>query len=435
MTDEVTLRDGDLYVHVGDDGGIFASPANRQLSAWLTLPDLRLRLQALAFGARVYLSTERGSPSAAPAREAVLGCGLEIWTTVAIEETHRRQGMTALISAAGVGSMKLLEDLLERGEDPEQRDDLGRTALMVAAARGEQETMRCLISVDANLEARDKRGFTALSLAASFDHTGAAKLLLDAGADPEARTNDGLTAYDIASSNGYRDVAALLPPSRNSAPTARSQPPTQPRPLRLPWLRRPGVMIDTRDEFRARTYDGSPIRAFGLIIGAMFFCFGVAGALSGTPISVVYGLAVLVGCTAVFWVLATLIERQQLRIANGRIQTRPLTRWRPSISLENVAAACYTNNLHGGPALQLLNSEYGPKRSFGARKWYGVQPQPSAPDGSELSIYAFQLGTHTVRGRETQAAVLAALAPFLLRPSVLLDDATRQALEAARVNR
>ncbi|HVJ80487.1 MAG TPA: ankyrin repeat domain-containing protein [Planctomycetia bacterium] len=106
-------------------------------------------------------------------------------------------GTTPLMQAALYGDAESVRRLLERGADPDARNESGATALMWAV--DDVEKLRLLLKAGAKVNARSDDGRTALLIAAGWVGAGdAVKLLLDHGADPAA------SAY------GIRGGASLL---------------------------------------------------------------------------------------------------------------------------------------------------------------------------------------------------------------------------------
>jgi ankyrin repeat protein len=95
---------------------------------------------------------------------------------------------------------ELARDLIERGADVNAAaKNPQRVALLhSAAAVGDGETMRVLLQRGADPNVRQQSGFTALHNAANRGDIEMAKLLLEFHADPEARTDDGKDVVDIA---------------------------------------------------------------------------------------------------------------------------------------------------------------------------------------------------------------------------------------------
>jgi ankyrin repeat protein len=117
-----------------------------------------------------------------------------------------------LLTAAGFGDLKSVEESLTTGADINVRDEtFGRTPLMEAAASGQTDTALKLIEKGADINARDAfYGSTALMFAAGQGATKIVKALLEKGAEVNATNNKGYTALDAAEEEFRKDVIALL---------------------------------------------------------------------------------------------------------------------------------------------------------------------------------------------------------------------------------
>lgn len=201
-----------LYVHVADDGGILAvdSPAGR--SRWVRLLDLEQMLAQLrdAEGS-VLVSSERGSPVAAPALGVIANAGMQVVRSPEVHPDARRDGgATSLMALSYAGADQLVADLVQRGADLGACDDDGFTALMYAAKAGHGHVAGLLVQAGADVNQRDREGSTPLMFAAQHGHLDVVKKLLAAGADVAARRRDGLTAYDFATRNGHPRAASVI---------------------------------------------------------------------------------------------------------------------------------------------------------------------------------------------------------------------------------
>lgn len=100
-------------------------------------------------------------------------------------------GQTALDLAAYSGSEKILEYLLEKGMNPNHKDESGRNALHRALNKGNREDIVLrLISSGANLNVRDNNGVTPLEIAVKNGYTDIVRLLILNGARLESSFKD-----------------------------------------------------------------------------------------------------------------------------------------------------------------------------------------------------------------------------------------------------
>ena len=106
----------------------------------------------------------------------------------------------------------LARTLIERGADVRAAaDNAQRVAPVHAAASvGDVETMRLLLDRGADPNARQQQGFTPLHGAAGNGDVEMAKLLVSRGADRHARTDDGKDAAAIAAERGRGEFVAWL---------------------------------------------------------------------------------------------------------------------------------------------------------------------------------------------------------------------------------
>jgi ankyrin repeat protein len=123
-------------------------------------------------------------------------------------------GTTALHFAAGRGHLEIVRLLLERGADPNAVNSVGYTPLMSAARNSRRDAAAALLAtgkVDPNQE--DSAGFTALILAANYADPATVQLLLDHGGNAAFRSSRGWTVLSCAVLNpepGVGDIIGLL---------------------------------------------------------------------------------------------------------------------------------------------------------------------------------------------------------------------------------
>lgn len=114
-----------------------------------------------------------------------------------VDETNR-YGDTALIWAANLHQLELLNALLERGANPNHRGSKGRTALHWAAKLSKRDLCEALLDHGAKLDIGDERGETPLFHAARANDAELVSLLLERGAPLEHRDHKGDTALACA---------------------------------------------------------------------------------------------------------------------------------------------------------------------------------------------------------------------------------------------
>ena len=117
---------------------------------------------------------------------------------------------TELHSAAAEGDVKRVRELLEKGADPNARDENGVTPLHLAAYWGRVEIVKLLLEYRADQNAKDKFGVTPLHRAAYMGHVEVVKLFLKHGTNPNVQNKDGVTPLYAAAYRGHVDVVALL---------------------------------------------------------------------------------------------------------------------------------------------------------------------------------------------------------------------------------
>ncbi|CVK99035.1 uncharacterized protein FPRN_03874 [Fusarium proliferatum] len=103
---------------------------------------------------------------------------------------------TALIEAACVGDLALIEELIKKGANVGFPDVNGQTALMEASGRGYIQIVELLLRNQSYLDHQDHKGDTALLKACIGDHADIIELLIVANARPDIENNEGDTALD-----------------------------------------------------------------------------------------------------------------------------------------------------------------------------------------------------------------------------------------------
>jgi ankyrin repeat protein len=109
------------------------------------------------------------------------------WLVTTCSQDVNAQGgyyVTALCAASAIGSLQIVQLLLEHGADPNVGDSFGITPLDRATLRGYLKMSQLLIEYGADVNAKDSVGQTPLHLASSAGHMEIAKLLLESNANP-----------------------------------------------------------------------------------------------------------------------------------------------------------------------------------------------------------------------------------------------------------
>lgn len=104
--------------------------------------------------------------------------------------------------------------LLEKGANPNERDNSGRTPLLLWTVKEyDSSFVDTLIQKGAEIDSRDNNGRTPLSWAAASLGGRCTKLisaLLANGVDINSQDENGVTPLAFAASRGYKEVAELL---------------------------------------------------------------------------------------------------------------------------------------------------------------------------------------------------------------------------------
>lgn len=138
-------------------------------------------------------------------------------------------GRMPLTEAAFYGHTEIVKMLIAKGGDVWAKKGDGQTAvslagghpdivkllktnqdLIEAARLGDNKAVQSLLDQGAYVNSRDGDGRTPLTEATWEGHADTVKLLLEKGADPNLRKNDGLAPRVIALSKGYKEIEELL---------------------------------------------------------------------------------------------------------------------------------------------------------------------------------------------------------------------------------
>jgi ankyrin repeat protein len=126
---------------------------------------------------------------------------------VAVTDDH---GLAPLHYAANWSAnwrrVGVVQELLARGVPPDVKAPKGQTALMTAAYLGDLQIVNLLLEKGAKVNERDDQGQTSLHLAAQNGHAKVVMVLLGGRADGNAATTAGRTAALLAAQNDHGDV-------------------------------------------------------------------------------------------------------------------------------------------------------------------------------------------------------------------------------------
>jgi ankyrin repeat protein len=123
----------------------------------------------------------------------------------------RWNGETALMIAAGAGSLEAVRVLVYYGADVNVADPRrGQTALMWAAAEGHSDVVKGLVEIGADTKAVSKSGFNALAFAVQKNDVESVKNLLAAGLDPNLVLPSGNKLLMMAMAFKHSASAAAL---------------------------------------------------------------------------------------------------------------------------------------------------------------------------------------------------------------------------------
>lgn len=115
-----------------------------------------------------------------------------------------------LHDAARKGDIEVVQRLIIRGADVDEKDEKGGTPLHEAAKEGHRDVVRLLIAESANIDARGPLGLSPLHIAAAKGYTDVAELLIINGAFINKKDAKGFTPMMLALLTGHKETAALL---------------------------------------------------------------------------------------------------------------------------------------------------------------------------------------------------------------------------------
>jgi uncharacterized protein len=116
----------------------------------------------------------------------------------------------SIVHLVRAGDAPRLQDLLERGVDPNLQNDRGDSLLLLASYHGHLEAARVLLDHGAHPGRANARGQTPLAGAAFKDDAAMVELLLEHGADVDGAAPDGQTPLMLAAMYDREEIVDVL---------------------------------------------------------------------------------------------------------------------------------------------------------------------------------------------------------------------------------
>ncbi|XP_063602060.1 ankyrin-1-like isoform X2 [Penaeus indicus] len=121
------------------------------------------------------------------------------------------KGSPDLHTAASVGHVNVMRDLLKAGAPKDTINEMGLQAVHCAAKGGHIEALKLLKESECDLTTRTPQGATTLHCAAEGGHVAAVQWLLEhSGLSLDSLNSDGDTALDVARKNGHHNTTGHL---------------------------------------------------------------------------------------------------------------------------------------------------------------------------------------------------------------------------------
>lgn len=210
------LLDSGANPHMPGDNG------NTPLHLAAILGDIEIVENLLARGANTHSSNKDGCiPLVLAVQHSKESTYMKLLERDPVD-IHGENSRTALIEAAYVGNLALVEKLIGKGADVYCTDIKGQTALMKASKEGHTQIVKLLLENQSNVDHQDKKGGTALTKACINDRAGVIKLLVAANARLDMRDHERETALSHAGRHcGEDSIKKLL--RRSTDPAIRDQ--------------------------------------------------------------------------------------------------------------------------------------------------------------------------------------------------------------------
>lgn len=134
-------------------------------------------------------------------------------------DVQDEKGNTPLMYAVYQGNYKIVEYLVDKGTNVNQKNNEGKTPLHETAGytymgvdgyEGRKSILKLLIDNNANINEKDKDGNTPLHYAIFKMHNGLVDVILEHGGDCTLKNNNGMTAIDFAVLKQDHEIVSML---------------------------------------------------------------------------------------------------------------------------------------------------------------------------------------------------------------------------------
>lgn len=125
-------------------------------------------------------------------------------------DERRYDSWTVLMLASYHGRVDTVNLLLKKGANIDSENSNGSTSLMLAIQEGKEKVVKILLENDAKIEHKNKYGSNSLRIAFKNFNEDIAKMLLEKGANINQKDSNGYTELMLAAREGKKDLANFL---------------------------------------------------------------------------------------------------------------------------------------------------------------------------------------------------------------------------------
>ena len=144
------------------------------------------------------------------ADDVVLQVPMDLQLILLQFEASSQDQIQQLQQAAGDNFLLVVEQLLQRPQDPDLEDEDAWVALHFACEHGSDAAVRLLLKAKADKDKATHAEETPMWMASQEGHLEVVHLLLEASADKDKAKDDGKTPLHAASQEGHLEVVRLL---------------------------------------------------------------------------------------------------------------------------------------------------------------------------------------------------------------------------------